>query len=243
MKCNHCNVELENGARFCHNCGNSIEGLSQPKATCNQCGGELKESENFCSNCGAPVREVQQAPMQHDIKQNINHSSEQNANKLGKIAMCSTIAAIVMCFVVTGFGFSFWWYLFVLFMAALAFGLFITVSGPMNDGDISIVKVGSIACFVCIGLLWKCGPLNSDYAGVKEVVQSPEEEAIPSWIFGKWVRRYDGGRVVIIIKKDGSSRMEIRKAWGDTVVLSYDGTFFIGGDYLYLSLDGASSNT
>lgn len=263
MKCNHCNAEVENGTKFCHNCGSPIEGLSQSKATCSQCGGELEVGEKFCSNCGTPVGEVQQPSIQHEIEQSVTPSSEQEvikdrtttrenaatpketerkANRLGRVAMWSTIVAIVMCFVVTGFGFSFWWYLFILFMAALAFVLFVTVSGPMNENDISLAKVGSIACFVCIGLLWKCGPLNSDYASDREVVQSSEDEAIPSWIFGKWYLKLDGGRMVVIINKDGSARMELRKHWGDTVVLSYDGKFFVSGDYLYLSLNGMSSN-
>ena len=209
---------------------------------CINCGQELSNDIKFCSNCGTPVGEVQQTPIQYNAEQSIENPSVQKANRIGKISMWATIAAIVMCFVITGFGFSFWWYLFIIFMAFMAFIQFITVySGSMSDGDIFIAKAASIICFVCIGLLWQCGPLNSNYASEREAAQSSESASTLSWILGKWEMRLDsGGKMIVTINGDGSSRLEVKR--GYVTVLDYTGTFYISGDYLYLSFDGMGSN-
>ena len=51
MKCKYCNQDVENGARFCPNCGNEIPQSKQ----CSYCGEILDEDSLFCPNCGKEV--------------------------------------------------------------------------------------------------------------------------------------------------------------------------------------------
>lgn len=89
--------------------------------------------------------------------------SVKKVKRLANIAIWASIIAIVMCFVTSGFGFSFWWYLVIVGLILIVLVLMGTISIPMKQSDIGFAKNTSIVCFVCIGLLWTCGPLNSDY--------------------------------------------------------------------------------
>lgn len=236
MKCKYCNIEVEDGTKFCH-------------------------------NCGTPVGEANDTQVQHnDVKQTIENSLEQEtaknktltnedatisveakkkANRIGKIAMWSTIAAIIMSFVITGFGFSFWWYLFIIFMVFLVLMLSITVGGSiksMNDGDVFLAKAVSVACFVCIALLWKCGPLNSDYANEREDVNVSvnTNDYTPSWIEGKWITSTPYGNMTVEIhgkyirEFDGDEYREgTYSISGNNIVTDYD----IGGLHIFYIMD------
>ena len=48
MKCNKCGVNLEEGAKFCPQCGEKVV----VRKVCQGCGTELKEGERFCPVCG-----------------------------------------------------------------------------------------------------------------------------------------------------------------------------------------------
>ena len=69
MWCNQCGTQLEQDAKFCHNCGapcdqetqdktkdSSMEaGSSEAVEHCLKCGAPLFPDEAFCNQCGAPV--------------------------------------------------------------------------------------------------------------------------------------------------------------------------------------------
>ena len=59
MKCNHCNAEVKDGAKFCPFCGAeiSVEG----KKRCPKCGAECLDEEQFCSQCGCSLETGEQA--------------------------------------------------------------------------------------------------------------------------------------------------------------------------------------
>lgn len=82
---------------------------------------------------------------------------------IANIAIWASIIAIVMCFVISGFGFSIWWYIVIVGLILLVLSLMGTISITMKQSDLGFVKKMSIACFICIGFLWTCGPLNSNY--------------------------------------------------------------------------------
>lgn len=53
MKCNNCNAELPENAKFCLQCGNKVEIHSH----CVNCGRELPPNAKFCFECGTPIGE------------------------------------------------------------------------------------------------------------------------------------------------------------------------------------------
>ena len=58
MKCNNCNAELPEGAKFCHLCGTKVS----VTLYCSQCGAPLPPNAAFCCECGAMVADAPAAP-------------------------------------------------------------------------------------------------------------------------------------------------------------------------------------
>ena len=54
MKCQNCNSELLEGAKFCTTCGTPV--AAQPAGgVCGKCGARLLPGAKFCTTCGAPA--------------------------------------------------------------------------------------------------------------------------------------------------------------------------------------------
>jgi hypothetical protein len=51
ITCKKCNAQLEDGTKFCYNCGSEITDTEH----CKQCGTPISGDSVFCQNCGAPV--------------------------------------------------------------------------------------------------------------------------------------------------------------------------------------------
>lgn len=58
-KCKKCGHDLEQGRRFCSNCGEpsdaGSEGGSPVKNTCTECGAQLAQNQKYCPKCGKKV--------------------------------------------------------------------------------------------------------------------------------------------------------------------------------------------
>lgn len=54
MNCKFCGAEVEEGAKFCPNCGKNLEEASEKKK-CPQCGAELEKDAKFCLKCGCSL--------------------------------------------------------------------------------------------------------------------------------------------------------------------------------------------
>lgn len=54
IKCTKCGYELSDGAKFCGNCGTTVEAVSEKKF-CAKCGSQLKPEAKFCGVCGETV--------------------------------------------------------------------------------------------------------------------------------------------------------------------------------------------
>lgn len=54
MKCNYCNTELKQGAKFCPNCGKEVLEYE----VCISCGEKIKIGAQFCPHCGANQAET-----------------------------------------------------------------------------------------------------------------------------------------------------------------------------------------
>lgn len=81
MKCNNCNTEVANGAKFCHNCGQKLN----EQNFCNECGAKLTSNANFCPNCGTPRGSTSIAVNDNNVRKDIFTISPQDfdQNALG----------------------------------------------------------------------------------------------------------------------------------------------------------------
>lgn len=60
--CQSCGSEVDEGAKFCKNCGSEViieENLNETKF-CSNCGFEMPQSTNFCPECGTATDNVPQ---------------------------------------------------------------------------------------------------------------------------------------------------------------------------------------
>ena len=60
VKCQNCDTELDDGVKFCPNCGSKVvellEDSNEDKVkTCPNCGKEVDDGVKFCANCGTKV--------------------------------------------------------------------------------------------------------------------------------------------------------------------------------------------
>jgi RNA polymerase subunit RPABC4/transcription elongation factor Spt4 len=117
MFCKHCGAQIEEGAKFCPNCGQAISASAAVKPEpvienpaelrCVFCGNLLKEGAQFCENCGAavtavpaPLQQVQVVPIQAAQQQgalSYRQAALQPQSKSGMTALLvlSIIAPIV----------------------------------------------------------------------------------------------------------------------------------------------------
>ena len=81
MKCQNCNAEISDSAKFCPECGSKIERVSH----CIQCGTELSNGAKFCPECGTPVKASESRsaqPKQEDDVDNLFGFSEEQLDEL-----------------------------------------------------------------------------------------------------------------------------------------------------------------
>ena len=78
MKCKYCNIEIEQDAQFCPNCGKNLSKISR----CIKCGELLDRSDDFCPFCGTKQISDEQIqsievtePLQHEEKKTIKVSN------------------------------------------------------------------------------------------------------------------------------------------------------------------------
>lgn len=55
MNCRKCGAMLNEGARFCSQCGTEVKTPEPEVRYCEKCGAALKDVAVFCSQCGSPV--------------------------------------------------------------------------------------------------------------------------------------------------------------------------------------------
>ena len=78
MFCRNCGVRLDDGTKFCNQCGTNVEdNEGSKKMFCYNCGKELPENANFCHDCGVDVSFVRRHLNQPNID---TEKLKENAN-------------------------------------------------------------------------------------------------------------------------------------------------------------------
>ena len=72
MKCNKCNADIIDSAKFCPECGNKVDG----KICCSNCGLELASVAKFCPECGTPVSSVTPTSAPISVPQSLQQEEE-----------------------------------------------------------------------------------------------------------------------------------------------------------------------
>ncbi len=79
MKCNKCNNEVADGAKFCANCGNNVEWQTMsldemvqaepacPEMTCPHCANVIDSQSVFCGACGKNVSESAESMQEFSV--------------------------------------------------------------------------------------------------------------------------------------------------------------------------------
>ena len=90
MRCQNCGAELEEGVKFCRECGSKV--IENKKRFCRECGTELPEGVKFCPECGANVAQMNEQLAQAEAYKETDESwntvkIEKEVRTLPKIPM------------------------------------------------------------------------------------------------------------------------------------------------------------
>lgn len=90
MRCQNCGAELEEGVKFCRECGSKV--FENRKRFCRECGTELPDGVKFCPECGANIALMNEQLAQaesHEESEESWHTVEveKEATTLPKIPM------------------------------------------------------------------------------------------------------------------------------------------------------------
>lgn len=77
--CPNCKTQMEDGIRFCANCGTEVPNV----AFCSQCGAQNALDVAFCANCGNPMNQAA-APAQNKAAEAANAAADMAKNVMGK---------------------------------------------------------------------------------------------------------------------------------------------------------------
>lgn len=216
---------------------------------CAKCGTEQRDGYKYCPKCGTPYIE-KDAPNEDAIRANkqIDETSNQSIpndtpsitpqrdktyRRFAKVGMWIIIVAIVLTFVRTGFGFSFWWYVYLIIFALVAMSLGGMSLPDSNDkvktldsNDVSAFKIVSGIGAIMLAILYLWGPLNSNYtvshskehrSSLESYEQSSNssdsDDSAHSWIQGTWGCDTPYGEIIIRIDGD-----RIYEDYGDGVM-------------------------
>ena len=170
--------------------------------------------------------------------------------------------AIVLTFVRAGFGFSFWWYIYLIIMGLLAMYLLGTTLPEsdgkvkkLDSGDASLIKIASYIIVAMLVVLYLWGPLNPAYVNERssDSYSLSSEKNYPSWLTNnKFVcETGSGGKIIVRLNDNGTAHMTLADGTGahlrgyykgSAVDMSYDGTFTVRGKNVYLSFSGMSKS-
>lgn len=200
----------------------------------------------------------------------LSSDKEKKVKLTAKAGMWIILIAIVATFIRTGFGFSFWWYIFLLVFAGVALLLWGVLlpntdadKKPLTTSDALAVKVLLYVGAAMFVILYLWGPLNSDYTSGSdysyERSSNDSSNDIPKWLT-EWGFICETGDGAILVKFDNNGKFYMRVTGGGHQSsgfypskggdLNMNGTFtiennnvnlsFTTGDYCTFKMDAQS---
>ena len=99
--CKKCGAQLQEGKKFCADCGAPVEIPAPAAATyCRKCGAQLQDGKKFCAECGAPVNA--QEPLAAPASAPAPKAAAKPAKKKKTGLILGIIAAILVLAVAAG---------------------------------------------------------------------------------------------------------------------------------------------
>ena len=89
MKCKYCGAELDESAKVCKNCGNTI-------FKCKNCGSLLKKEDQFCPECGSKVENVNDENQLKEITKAETPAKKEKKSKKKKIGFAIILALVII---------------------------------------------------------------------------------------------------------------------------------------------------
>ncbi len=230
---------------------------------CKKCGTEQRDGHKYCPKCGTPYIEKDASnedaiPANIQIDETSNQSipndtssttpqRDKTYRRFAKVGMWIIIVAIVLTFVRAGFGFSFWWYVYLIIFAIVAMCLGGMTLPDSNDkvktfdsDDVSVFKIVSSIGAIMLAILYLWGPLNANYhsgdnkSDYSSSFDAKNKNEKPSWLTEwKFVSEIEyGGKIIIKLNDDGSFSMVTLDHTG-TPFMRHEGTYFIEGNRVH----------
>ena len=255
MYCKKCGTEQHDGYKYCPKCGMPF--TEADKIIDNN---PINSSESLTEE--EPKKEATEQGHQEEEKKvddslPLSSDKEKKVKLTAKAGMWIILIAIVATFIRTGFGFSFWWYIFLLVFAGVAFLLWGVLlpntdadKKPLTTSDASLVKVLFYVGAAMFVILYLWGPLNSDYTSGSdysyERSSNDSSNNISKWLTeSKFVCELDyGGKSIIKLNDDGTAHWAVYDNTGALLKIPYEGgyaewsfhgTYNVRDNHVYIS--------
>lgn len=92
--CPYCGSPVDENAKFCGSCGQSLESLNE-KVICKNCGKEIEQGSSFCKYCGTAV-----VKNTIDIAEKVSDVNDNGKRNAIIAAVCSTAAIVLIAVVI-----------------------------------------------------------------------------------------------------------------------------------------------
>lgn len=89
MKCKYCGTELDESAKVCKNCGNTI-------IKCKKCGSLLKKEDQFCPECGSKVDDVNNEKQLEQVNKTETPIKKEKKSNKKKIVFALVLVVVII---------------------------------------------------------------------------------------------------------------------------------------------------
>lgn len=96
--CLRCNLQFDDNANFCGQCGGKLQNIPPEQIFCPKCGNATKPESDFCPKCGWNIKKGKKSNIKHGVKNNAKKSFAKN-KRTWAVALVIVILVIFLLFV------------------------------------------------------------------------------------------------------------------------------------------------